>query len=325
MPSAVCPSKDGLELAEARIRDYLAWENVPGRTQETGARRQRRRRPDADADLNIEKAKGRFPEAIRQAYITVVTVSEKNEVQAFKITVTDDPHFTTIKADKRARIKDTAIAAEALLPGGPTTCGRKGRPAGGSKTLRVHSHSCHICRRCSRPMPSWTPSWRVASRERSCCDSLGRMARSEPGGTCGPTKRRSRIRRWNWSCRKAPSWPRLHLICLPRTNFRNSGRPTRSPPKRRSITLPAARSFRLSAAATRSRSRFPKLHKQVVEKAVVAAVEAGTLWLLSGPASVLANRFRPACSPPPPNFCPAGDHFRSRNTARKPAQCLAER
>src|SRR5262249_31408364 len=57
----------------------------------------------------------------------VVTVSEKNEAQAFKITVTEDPHFTTIKADKRSRIQDTAITAEALLPDGPYNLWKEGQ------------------------------------------------------------------------------------------------------------------------------------------------------------------------------------------------------
>ena len=76
-----------------------------------------------DLDLNrkhlLDTAKAdaarRITELVRQAYCIVVTISEKNEVQAFKITVTDDPHFSTIKADKRARIQDSAITAEALL------------------------------------------------------------------------------------------------------------------------------------------------------------------------------------------------------------------
>ena len=58
-------------------------------------------------------------EAVKQAYCTVVTVSEKDEVQAFKINVTDDPHFTIIKNDPRSRVQDSAITAEALLPDGP--------------------------------------------------------------------------------------------------------------------------------------------------------------------------------------------------------------
>jgi hypothetical protein len=30
-----------------------------------------------------------------------------------------EPLFATVKADKRSRIQDTAISAEAMLPGGP--------------------------------------------------------------------------------------------------------------------------------------------------------------------------------------------------------------
>jgi hypothetical protein len=48
----------------------------------------------------------------------VVTVSEKNEVIAFKINVGADL-FATIKAEKKARIMDQAITSSALLPDGP--------------------------------------------------------------------------------------------------------------------------------------------------------------------------------------------------------------
>ena len=49
----------------------------------------------------------------------MVTVSDKDERAAFKLTVTEDPHFETIKNDSRSRVQDTAITAEALLPDGP--------------------------------------------------------------------------------------------------------------------------------------------------------------------------------------------------------------
>jgi hypothetical protein len=80
----LCPSKTGLEVAEAKIRDYLAWETVRDelKKQEEGGSVDAARMQTLV--MNIEKAKGRVPEAIRQAYSTVVTVSEKNDVQAFK-------------------------------------------------------------------------------------------------------------------------------------------------------------------------------------------------------------------------------------------------
>jgi hypothetical protein len=56
---------------------------------------------------------------VQQAYCIVVTVSEKNEIQAFKLTVGGDSLFTLVKADQRSRIQETAISADALLPEGP--------------------------------------------------------------------------------------------------------------------------------------------------------------------------------------------------------------
>ena len=67
----------------------------------------------------IRTASKRIPDAIRQAYSIVVTVNESNDIHAFKIVVTDEPLFTIIKADKRSRIQETAISAEAMMPEGP--------------------------------------------------------------------------------------------------------------------------------------------------------------------------------------------------------------
>ena len=66
-----------------------------------------------------EQARRRIPEAIRQAWAIVVAVDPQNQVQAFRVTIGSDPLFATVKADRRARIQETAINAEALLPGGP--------------------------------------------------------------------------------------------------------------------------------------------------------------------------------------------------------------
>jgi hypothetical protein len=117
-------SRDGLEVAQARVREYLAWEKVKD---DLTPKNEEEKKQKASVDvarmqtlaINIDKARGRVPDAIRQAYCIVVTVSEKDEVQAFKISVTDESQFETIKNDSRSRVKDAAIEAEALLPGGP--------------------------------------------------------------------------------------------------------------------------------------------------------------------------------------------------------------
>ena len=66
-----------------------------------------------------ELASRHIPEAVKQACSIVVTVNESNEIHAFKIAVAGEPLFTTIKADKRARIQETAISSEAMMPDGP--------------------------------------------------------------------------------------------------------------------------------------------------------------------------------------------------------------
>lgn len=117
-------SKDGLSAAEARVRDQMAWERVlDDLTPKNDEERKQKGSVDVarlqTLKLYIDKAKAKVPDAIRQAYCVVVTVSDKNEVHAFKITIGDEAHFETIKNDKRSRVQDTAITAEALLPDGP--------------------------------------------------------------------------------------------------------------------------------------------------------------------------------------------------------------
>ena len=171
-------------MAMARVRDYLAWEIVRDDI--------KKQQKDGNIDparaqtlqIYIDKAKGKIPEAIRQAYCIVVTVSEKDEVQAFKITVNDEPHFNAIKGDKRSRVKDTAVEAAALLPDGPYNLWRAGEMSRRVKDLG-RSPSFPICRRCSRPAPFWI-RWRVvASRAPLSCGWFGRMGHSGPGGYPG--------------------------------------------------------------------------------------------------------------------------------------------
>ena len=86
-------SKDGLSAAEARVRDYLAWDRVMN---ELTPKNEEEKKQKGSVDvarlqtlkINIDKARARVPDAIRQAYCIVVTVSDKDEVQAFKLTDT---------------------------------------------------------------------------------------------------------------------------------------------------------------------------------------------------------------------------------------------
>lgn len=115
------PSKDGLDAARTRVREYLGWEEVRGQLKDQPIDPIREQMLAKETD----SAKKRIPEAIRQAYSVVVTVNESNAIHAFKVVVTDEPLFTIIKADKRSRIQETAISSEAMLPDGPYDLWRK--------------------------------------------------------------------------------------------------------------------------------------------------------------------------------------------------------
>ncbi|HAA26686.1 MAG TPA: hypothetical protein DCE56_02165, partial [Cyanobacteria bacterium UBA8553] len=67
---------------------------------------------------NLKDAKTKIPGAVEQAYCIVVTVAENNDIQAFKINVGDEALFNLIKKEPKSRIQETAITAEALIPGG---------------------------------------------------------------------------------------------------------------------------------------------------------------------------------------------------------------
>ena len=113
------PSKEGLEMVRSRIADLLAWEQVAlelndkAKSGSVDAQRMQR------LTVELETAKKLVPDAIRQAWCMMVTVSEANDVQAFKLGITDDSLFTTLKGDPRSRLQETKITAESLLPDGP--------------------------------------------------------------------------------------------------------------------------------------------------------------------------------------------------------------
>ena len=109
------PSRDGLEAVRLRVREHLGWLEVANQLKDQSIDPLREQMLSA----RTREASGRIAEAIKQAYSIVVTVNESNEVHAFKIAIGSDPLFTTIKADRRARIQETAISAEAMMPDGP--------------------------------------------------------------------------------------------------------------------------------------------------------------------------------------------------------------
>lgn len=127
------PSRDGLIAVRNTIREYLGWETV----RDTLKRQGQELDPIRQAMLQgyTEAALKRIPGALQQAYCIVVTVNEKDEVQAFKVQVSEKPLFELIHDDRRARIQDTAISADAILPGGPYDLWREDEAARRVKDL----------------------------------------------------------------------------------------------------------------------------------------------------------------------------------------------
>ena len=109
------PSRDGLQTMRSSVRSLLGWEDVERqlRNQRVDPVRSERLR------RQLQEARQRVPEMIRQAYSVVVTVNESNDIHAFKLAASAGPLFPEIKNDARSRIKETPVDAEALLPGGP--------------------------------------------------------------------------------------------------------------------------------------------------------------------------------------------------------------
>lgn len=285
----LCPSRDGLEIAEARIRDYLAWESVRDelKKQEEGGSIDAARMQTLLT--NIETAKGRVPEAIRQAYCIVVTVSEKDDIQAFKITVSDDPHFTTIKADKRARIQDTAITAEALLPGGPYDLWRQGETSRRVKDLAgAFAQLPHLPKmlkadaivdtlvggceqgafvlRLTRPDGSFRTWWRSRPDETSLKDPALELVLPEAAEL-------AEIAPELLAPHKLPElWTGDEIMVQSAIDYFSGGKIVQE--DRGGYTEPV---------------HIPRASRQVVEKAIAAAVENGSVWLRSGPASILGE------------------------------------
>ena len=289
----LAPSKDGLELAAARVRDYLAWEVVREDI--------RKQQKDGNVDparaqtlqINIDKAKGRIPDAIMQAYCIVVTISEKGEVQAFKITIIDDPHFTIIKNDKRSRLQDTPVTAEALLPDGPYNLWRSGETARRVKDLAgAFAQLPHL--------PKMLKASAILNTLVDGCEKGTFILRlTRPDGT---------FRTW-WMDRpdeNALNDSAIELV-LPKAAELGEIPPALLTPNR----LPGlwteddiavntvvdyfsgATVVQVDREGYQEPMQIPKANQTVAEKAVTAAVENGTLWLLSGPASILGEPIPP--------------------------------
>jgi len=288
------PSKDGLSAAEARVRDHLAWERV---MDELTPRNEEEKKQKGSVDvarlqtlkINIDKAKARVPEAIRQAYCIVVTVSDKDEVQAFKLTITEDAHFETIKRDSRSRVQDTAITAEALLPDGPYNLWKGGETSRRVKDLAgAFAQLPHL--------PKMLKSQAIVETlVEGCVQGTFVLKLSRPDRT---------FRTW-WRTRPddaALNDPAMELVLPEAAELAEIAGDLLAPGTLPDlwtgdeITVQAVMDYFSGKKVVQvARGGFtepvpvPKASAEVVAAAVNNAVEAGKVWLLSGPASLLAE------------------------------------
>lgn len=109
------PSPEGLETARSHVRDHLAWKEVKDMVNEEGANDLR----DQRVGENIKQTKDKIDDAIKQAYSVAVTVGRDGEAEAFKVPAGEASLFAQIKNHDAARIKDSAITPETILPDGP--------------------------------------------------------------------------------------------------------------------------------------------------------------------------------------------------------------
>lgn len=288
------PSRDGLDVAQARVRDHLAWERV---IDELTPKNDDEKKQKGTVDvarlqtlkINIDKARAKVPDAIRQAYCIVVTVSEKDDAQAFKITVTDDPHFETIKGDARSRVQDTAITAEALLPDGPYNLWKGGETSRRVKDLAgAFAQLPHL--------PKMLKSQAIVETlVEGCVQGTFVLKLTRPDRS---------FRTW-WKSRPdeaALADPALELVLPEAAELGEIPGELLTPDALPDLwtgdeitASDVAAYFDGSKVVQVDRGGFPepmpvpKASPEVVNAAIAEAVEAGKIWLLAGPASLLAE------------------------------------
>ena len=253
--------------------------------------------------INIDKAKAKMPEAIRQAYCIVVTVSDKDDVQAFKISVADEAHFETIKKDPRSRVQDTAITADALLPSGPYDLWKGGETSRRVKDLAgAFAQLPHL--------PKMLKSQAIVETlVEGCVQGTFVLKLTRPDRT---------FRTW-WRTRPddaALADPALELVLPEAAELGDIPGDLLAPKVLPNlwtgdqITAQTVLDYfsgttvvQVDKGGFQEPVPVPKASSDVVNAAISEAVEAGKVWLLSGPASLLAETVPAGVLTPASTLC----------------------
>jgi len=276
------PARDGLEAARKTIRDHLGWEEVREQLKDQKLDPQR----VALLEGYIDGSKKKIPESIQQAYPIVVTVSDKNEVQAFKITVANEPLFTTVKNDSRSRIQETAVSADALLPGGPYDLWREGETARRVKDLvGAFAQFAHLPK---------------MLRRREILETLVQGARQGFFVLRATRPDRSVRTIWRQEPEEADLKDASLELVLPEAADLSSLAPALLAPgilpelwSKPEIAVSDVYAYFSGKTTVKGQFgepiRIPRADRPIVDAAAAEAVKQGLLWLTSGPATVLAE------------------------------------
>ncbi len=279
------PSRDGLDAARVRMREYLGWLEVRDQLEDQPIDAIR----EQVLTQETESARKLIPQVTRQAYSVVVTVNEDNVIQAFKVSVSDEPLFTTIKADRRARIQETAISAEAMLPGGPYDLWREGEASHRVKDL-VGAFAQF-------------PKLPKMLRRKEILDTVVQGVRS--GIWVAQVRRPDHTLRTFWrsdideSTLKEPGLEVLLPAAATLNGFEPGLLSFQKLPglwQAKEISVrdvydyfSGGRTVRLPREGYEETLIIPKCEPANVEIAISQAIEKGMLWLTSGPASILGE------------------------------------
>jgi hypothetical protein len=281
------PSRDGLDVAQHRIREYLGWEDVRTQLKEQHVDDPLR---FETVSIQSETARKNIPDALQQAYSMIVTVSEKHDIQAFKITVeSGKPLFAQIKAESRARIQDTPISAEALLPDGPYNLWRAGETSRRVKDLvGAFAQFPHLPKMLHRQaildtLMSGCVDGMFVLRLTRADRSIRTFWRDTPDDTALKDPSLEVVLPDAATLTTLPPrllapgalpglWKTAEITCKNLHEYFAGGRVVHVP--RDGYEEPVT---------------IPQAEREVVEAAIHTAVKEGTLWLTSGPTSVFAE------------------------------------
>ncbi len=278
------PSVEGLEAARNAIRDNQGWLQVESQLKGQEIDNNRKQL----LELEKKKTQERSIELVKQAYTIVVTVSDKNDIIAFKVVLRDNTSlFNVIKADPQARILEGAVTAEALLPDGPYNLWHEGETE-----YRVNDMEKAFAQFYRLPKMLNRKAI-IETLLNGCRDGLFVLRSTRADHSC---------KTFWYDAPDSTDVKDLNLVVVLPEEAELIGIPSRLlspgvlPELWSDAELRLQEVFNYFSGTRRIKGEFegetkavPRTERSVVNEAIQAAVKERRLWLLSGRASLLAE------------------------------------